>query len=253
MIYFLSVSIMITRQELFEEVKKGSKAKPGSKDFGLEALKILYALHHSYFESQGLFLNEDKFKANQVVIKAVQTFRKGCGERWKGGKMCFKNKKWFSVSLNFSTEKDNFEMHSVAVQEQIEESQKLFNEVTRKHEEAKRIRESGKIEEAKKIRESVSSTDVLILATTQALRERSGGHSSVADVLEAIKDNECLATQVTMLIDNLKDENYSEIERDAILQQPLTDPLEPLQTTDNIKEELSNSFEIESHDIELMK
>ena len=38
-----------------------------------------------------------------------------------------------------------------------------------------------------------------------------------------------------------------------MLQQPLTDPLDPLQTTDNIKEELSNSFEIESHDIELMK
>ena len=123
--------------------------------------------------------------------------------------ICFKNrktKKWFSVSLNFSTEKDNFEMHSVAVQEQIEESQKLFNEVTRKHEEAKRIREFGKLEEAKKIRDSVSSTDVLILAITQALRERSGGHSSVADVFEAIKDNECLATQVTMFIDNLKDE-----------------------------------------------
>ena len=212
MIYFLSVSTMITRQELIEEVNKGSKAKPGSKDFGLEALKILYALHHSYFESQGLFLNEDKFKANQVVIKTVQHFNKGCGQRWKGQHgmrdmfQLQKNKKWFNETLNFSTEKDNFEMHSVAVQEQIEESQKLFNEVTRKHEEAKRIREFGKLEEAKKIRDSVSSTDVLILATTQALRERSGGHSSVADVFEAIKDNECLATQVTMFIDNLKDE-----------------------------------------------
>ena len=72
---------MITRQELFEEVKKGSKAKPGRKEFGLEACKLLYALHHSFFESQGLFLNEDKFKANQVVIKAVQHFNKGCGTR----------------------------------------------------------------------------------------------------------------------------------------------------------------------------
>ena len=102
-------------------------------------------------------------------------------------------------------------MHSVLIQDRIEESQKRFSEVTRKLEESKRIRESGKHEEAKKIRESVSSTDVLILATTQALRERergkySDGHSSVAEVLEAIKDNEYLATQVKMFIDNLNDE-----------------------------------------------
>ena len=213
MIYFLSVSTMITRQELFEEVKKGSKPKPGSKNFGLEALKILYALHHSYFESQGLFLNEDKFKANQVVIKTVQHFNKGCGQRWKGQHgmrdmfQLQKNKKWFNETLNFSTEKDNFEMHSVAIQEQIEESQRRFDKVTRK------------LEEAKKIRENVSSIDVLILATTQALRERergkcSGGHSMVAEVLDRIKDNEYLATQVRIFIednfDDLEDEEAKE-------------------------------------------
>ena len=74
---------MITRGELFEEVKKNPKAYPGKTQFGLEALKILYALHHSYFESQGLLLNEDNFNANQVVIKAVKSFNKCCCERLK--------------------------------------------------------------------------------------------------------------------------------------------------------------------------
>ena len=184
---------MITRQELFEEVKKGSKAKPGTKEFGLEACKLLYALHHSFFESQGLFLNEDKFKANQVVIKAVELFNKGSRKRWnvKGKERSFqKNKKWFSVTVDFSTEKDNLEMQSF----EIGESQKRFNEVNRK------------LEEAKKICKSASSIDVLILATTQALRERESGKYSGVDVSEAIKDNEHLATEVRMFINDLKNQ-----------------------------------------------
>ena len=92
-------------------------------------------------------------------------------------------------------------MHSVAIQEQIEESQRRFDKVTRK------------LEEAKKIRENVSSIDVLILATTQALRERergkcSGGHSMIAEVLDRIKDNEYLATQVRIFIDD----NFDDLE-----------------------------------------
>ena len=117
-----------------------------------------------------------------------------------------KEQKMVNETLDFSAEKDNFEMLSLALHEEIETSRKHANEWKRKHAEVKRIRES------------VSSIDVLIMATTQALRERerrkyqASGHSSVADVLEVLfnSNNELLATEVRMFIEDWKDQEAKE-------------------------------------------
>ena len=204
--YLLSISFrykMITRGELFEEVKKNPKAYPGKTQFGLEALKILYALHHSYFESQGLLLNEDNFNANQVVIKTVKSFNKSCGERWKEFKctkkaMFKKYEDWFNVTLDFTDEKENF-FQPIMVQEPPKPVACQPKPL------------SAKLKEAKRIRENVSSDEVLILATTQAFRK--GKKSASAFVLQAIKDDEDLAVQMRHYI-----KDYKEMEEKAFWQ-----------------------------------
>ena len=155
---------MITRRELFEEVKKNPRASPGGLQFGIESLKILYALHRSYFESQSLFLDEDSFNANQVVIKAVKNFNGQCRRKWKKSnfikKDMFRNyEKWLSVTLDFTAEKDNF-FQPLMVQEPptkpIACQPKPLSALSK---------------EAERICENVSSDEVLILDRMITRRE----------------------------------------------------------------------------------
>ena len=185
---------MITRRELFEELKKNPKITPGKTQFGSEAFKILYALHRSHFETHGLFLNEDTFKSNPVVSASVNAFNKGSGERYRKNQSKFVSKyrkqdqEWFSKTLDFTGEKNNF-FKPFIVQDVPKPDQES-------------VRNYMNQMEADRICQTVSSDEVLILATTQAFRQRN--HEASAFVLEAIKDDENLALKLKLFIEDYR-------------------------------------------------
>ena len=258
-------SPVLTRRDLYNEIEKASIAKPTWKQYEKDTFQVLFEIHRVFFKSQNKFLEFEKFIENRAVGVFVQTFINTLRKMYptlsrSGPKWAFKQHKvFFNTKIDFSLQnffeensdeplKENEEIQKICQissietidQNQSSEELKSIEENSTKRRRTRKqinyslLNESGVVEE--------HQTEEIVL---QPMEEETPTETVKTFVLTSIEKNPTLAMQLKSFI-----ENYSEFERDAMLQQPLIDPL---QTTDNIKEELSNSFEIESHDIELMK
>ena len=211
---FNSNMSQISHTYIFKKVHYKTLVRPRKpqKPYVDAVVQALYEEKLSVFTSIGLFLDEDRFKSCPEVSKLAVNFYKRVNEFWK----VQTNPERIIESHPIFFTKD-FDFALVDLNAMVTDGPKHIDVRDPVHE--------------NHIEEFVATPlqfEVVQEPPTEPTME-----CAKTFVLTSMEKNPTLAMQLKSFI-----ENFSDIERDALLQQFLVDPL---QTSDNIKKELSYS------------